>query len=87
MSEIKNELTVFNTEVIPVYTTSTGEKAVIGRELHEGLKIETPYTQWFDRMAEYGFKEYDSHKKVKNLLGVAQVRIIFLNSTWQSTYL
>lgn len=30
---------------------------VSGRELHEALGIETPYTQWFERMKEYGFSE------------------------------
>lgn len=30
---------------------------VMGRDLHEGLEIKTPYTQWFDRMKEYGFNE------------------------------
>lgn len=35
-----NNLTVFNNEIIPVYTTDTGEKVVIGRELHERLKLQ-----------------------------------------------
>lgn len=30
---------------------------VLGRDLHEALSIRTPYTQWFDRMKEYGFTE------------------------------
>ncbi len=30
---------------------------VLGRELHQFLEIETPYTQWFKRMTEYGFTE------------------------------
>lgn len=30
---------------------------VLGRDLHEALCIKTPYTQWFDRMKEYGFTE------------------------------
>ena len=34
-----------------------GTVAVSGRELHEFLEIETPYSKWFDRMAEYGFEE------------------------------
>ena len=28
-----NNLTVFNNDIIPVYTTDTGEKVVIGREV------------------------------------------------------
>lgn len=50
-----NNLTVFNTDVIPVYETEDGKKVVIGRELHERLRIETPYRKWFPRMCEYGF--------------------------------
>lgn len=30
---------------------------VLGRDLHEALEIKTPYTQWFERMCEYGFVE------------------------------
>mgnify|MGYP001130052027 CR=1 FL=1 len=46
---------IFSEDVIPVYDTDTGEKVVLGRELHEKLKIKTPYHIWFPRMAEYGF--------------------------------
>ena len=67
-------LQVFSTDVIPVYTTDSGEKVVLGRELHERLKIETPYVKWFNRMAEYGFTsgiDYAevSDKKVQNHIG------------------
>ena len=30
---------------------------VLGRDLHQLLEVKTPYTQWFDRMCEYGFTE------------------------------
>ena len=33
------------------------QQLVSGRELHKFLEIKTPYTQWFERMAEYGFVE------------------------------
>lgn len=46
---------IFSEDVIPVYDTDTGEKVVLGRELHKRLKIKTPYHIWFPRMAEYGF--------------------------------
>ena len=46
---------IFPEDVIPVYDTDTGEKVVLGRELHERLKIKTPYHIWFPRMVEYGF--------------------------------
>lgn len=52
-----NDLQVFNKDVIPVYTTSTGEKVVVGRELHEKLKISERYNDWFPRMVAYGFTE------------------------------
>lgn len=46
---------IFSEDVIPVYDTDTGEKVVLGRQLHEKLKIKTPYHIWFPRMVEYGF--------------------------------
>lgn len=52
-----NELQIFSRDVIPVYTTDTGEKVVIGRELHSALKIGTAYKDWFPRMCEYGFSD------------------------------
>lgn len=52
-----NNLTVFNNEIIPVYTTDTGEKVVIGRELHERLKIGKDYSTWFKDICGYGFTE------------------------------
>ena len=62
------KLTVFNKNIIPVYTTDTGEKIVIGRELHGNLDIDTPYKDWFPRMCEYGFVEkadyYEYSEKV-----------------------
>ena len=42
--------------LIPV--NYTGDRpTVMGRELHKALEVKTPYTQWFDRMCEYGFTE------------------------------
>ena len=35
----------------------SGDPTVSARDLHEGLEIRTPYTMWFERMAEYGFEE------------------------------
>ena len=52
-----NDLTVFSKDVLPVYTTDTGEKVVIGRELHESLKITSKYADWFKNMCAYGFIE------------------------------
>lgn len=30
---------------------------VLGRDLYEALEVKTPYSQWFERMCEYGFGE------------------------------
>lgn len=63
-----NDLTVFSTDVIPVYTTSTGEKVVVGRELHEQLKISSKYADWFKNMCAYGFSENEDYEAIsKNL--------------------
>lgn len=42
----------------------TGKPTVSGRELHEALEINTPYTQWFGRMTEYGFSEDEDYTLV-----------------------
>ena len=52
-----NELTVFSKDVIPVYTTDTGERVVIGRELHDRLNIGKDYSTWMKDMVGYGFSE------------------------------
>lgn len=55
MNNSLETIRIFSEDVIPVYDTDTGEKVVLGRELHEKLKIKTPYHIWFPRMVEYGF--------------------------------
>lgn len=42
----------------------TDKPTVSGRELHEALEINTPYTQWFGRMTEYGFSEDEDYTLV-----------------------
>lgn len=42
----------------------TDKPTVSGRELHEALEINTPYTQWFGRMTEYGFSEDEDYALV-----------------------
>ena len=51
MNNNLENIRIFSEDVIPVYDTDTGEKVVLGRELHEKLKIKTPYHIWFPRMA------------------------------------
>lgn len=41
-----NELKLLENELVPVYTTSTGEKVVYGKELHATLKVKTAYKDW-----------------------------------------
>ncbi|QCQ04194.1 hypothetical protein FAX13_06105 [Ligilactobacillus animalis] len=43
--------------LIPVEKDEQGNVVVSGRELHDFLDINTPYTQWFERMVGYGFDE------------------------------
>ncbi|ORN25064.1 AntA/AntB antirepressor [Lentilactobacillus parabuchneri] len=44
-------------ELIKTFKQKDGSVAVDGRDLHEFLEVETPYTKWIDRMMEYGFAE------------------------------
>lgn len=44
-------------ELIKTQQSGNGEILVTGRDLHDFLKIQTPYKKWFDRMIEYGFNE------------------------------
>lgn len=60
---------IFSEDVIPVYDTDTDEKVVLGRELHERLKIKSRYNDWFANMSAYGFKEnIDYSSFTKNLV-------------------
>lgn len=44
-----NNLKVLENELVTVYETSTGEKVVYGRELHEVLQSKTSYKDWSAR--------------------------------------
>lgn len=44
-------------ELIRITTNEEQEPCVSGRDLHKFLESKEPYTQWFDRMKEYGFTE------------------------------
>lgn len=43
------QLSMIENELVPVYTTSTGEKVVYGTDLHRVLGINTPYRIWVER--------------------------------------
>lgn len=51
--------------LIPIYDTSDEQQAVMGRDLHEFLEVNTEYRHWFPRMVEYGFIEGQDYA-VKN---------------------
>lgn len=44
-------------QLVKTFKQDNGQIAVDGRELHDFLEVETPYTMWIDRMVEYGFDE------------------------------
>ena len=46
-----------NNELIKITKDDNGNSVVSGRDLHEFLEVNTQYTKWFNRMAEYGFAE------------------------------
>ena len=43
-------------ELIKVYLDSE-QPTILARDLYNGLGIQTKYTTWLERMAEYGFQE------------------------------
>lgn len=55
------------TELIKVNYDNPQRPVVSGRELHEALGIKTPYTQWFDRMCEYGFSDIADYVLVSQI--------------------
>ena len=56
-------------ELIKINTSNPDRPTVLGRDLPEALGVETPYSKWFSRMAEYGFAEGDDFVTVdKNVL-------------------
>ena len=64
-----NELKIFNSDVIPVYETDTGEKVVLGRELHEKLGLKARYNDWINNMIAYGFTNNVDYTSItKNLV-------------------
>ena len=55
------------------------QQLVSGRELHEFLEIKTPYTQWFERMCDYGFIENTDYIPVSQKSesgGISGVKVV-----------
>lgn len=56
-----NELIAVN------YDENSDRPTVMGRDLHEALKVKTKYADWFSRMCEYGFTEGEDYTCFSNL--------------------
>lgn len=46
---MNNNLRIIESELVPVYETSTGEKVVYGSELHAVLGVKSRYREWINR--------------------------------------
>lgn len=55
-----NDLKLLENELVPVYTTSTGDKVVYGKDLHRKLEVKTDFSTWVKRR----FNECDAEEKV-----------------------
>jgi anti-repressor protein len=49
-------------ELIKINTSNPERPTVSGRDLHEMLEVETPFSKWFPRMCEYGFIEGEDYQ-------------------------
>lgn len=63
------QLSMIENELVPIYTTSTGEKVVYGTELHRILEVKSNYRDWIkNRMNDIGAVEYEDYESfAKNL--------------------
>lgn len=59
-------------ELIPIHSND-GAQAVMGRDLHAFLGVNSRYREWFPRMVEYGFEEAKDYapknRRVQDSLG------------------
>lgn len=61
------ELKLITNELMPVYETSTGEKVVNARELHEGLEVGKDFSNWIKaRINKYDFTENEDYILLAN---------------------
>lgn len=44
-------------QLIPLTQGDDGARAVMGRDLHAFLEVETQYNKWIERMIQYGFEQ------------------------------
>ena len=65
-------LKVIENELVPVYQTSTGEKVVNGRELHEVLGSKQDFSTWVKkRLTECDAVENEDFDTVPQIYGTA----------------
>lgn len=59
-------LKLIENDLVPVYTTDTGEKVVYGTELHESLQVRSNYREWIKRrFAECDAVENEDYTSVE----------------------
>ena len=66
-------------ELIEIKVNENQEPIVSGRMLHEFLEVKSPYTQWFERMKEYGFAENEDfvpHSQKCESGGASGIKVI-----------
>lgn len=77
---MKNELTMIENELVPVYETSTGEKVVYGTELHEVLKVKSKFADWvknrFNDCEAIENEDFESFSKILEKGGRPQTEYI-----------
>lgn len=60
------QLSMIENELVPVYTTSTGEKVVYGTDLHRVLGIKSNYREWANRrFSDIGAVEREDFESVE----------------------
>lgn len=71
-----NELKVIESELVPVYETSTGEKVVYGTELHEALGVKSRFNDWIrNRLNDCESIENEDYETLtKNLVNGGQAK-------------
>lgn len=55
-------------ELIRVTTNDQGEQVVSARDLHEYLEVKDHFTQWADRMFEYGFTQGVDYQAINQIV-------------------
>ena len=69
------QLSMIESELVPVYTTSTGEKVVYGTDLHDVLGVRSQYRDWIrNRIADCEAIEFEDYEAAEILAPSGQKR-------------